>query len=476
MSFASIQVHLLQRFSLNFSANILSAFLMLMGSVRTFFWVKPSFAQFMCFLTTALLANVLFSWLVADVGSVFNTQGLISYLVWPMIMLLAGMIISRRSGNYALMFVPSVLWLTADTFLMLVQSLLQFLATQEMLPAWAYKVMPWLFLWLFVWQTAMLLLVFAKKLHWRWWERTLMLFGAIVLLGVWQQNVANQPIFKLDDPVISLDETLFYTQANLFAQTLADIKAGQVGKADWYFLGLAGYSGQDVFANEINTAHRLFDEQFGTQGRSVALINNPSTWQTAPIATTTSLAQTLATMGKKMNVDEDVLFLSLSSHGMVDENDKPIGDLVIDNPPIKAKPIDPIWLRHALDDSGIRWRVIVVSACYSGVFVEPLMTPTTLVITASRADRASFGCTNDADLTYFGRAFFEQSLPHLNGFEQVFAHAKERIGEREALMGFVPSEPQMAIGDLMKTALPSLEQSLFAKPLQVSSNQQGVNR
>ena len=73
---------------------------------------------------------------------------------------------------------------------------------------------------------------------------------------------------------------------------------------------------------------------------------------------------------------------------------------------MNLRQIDPFWLKSALDKSGIRWRVIVVSACYSGTFINALKDPYTMIITASKADKASFGCTDDADMTYFGRAFF----------------------------------------------------------------------
>lgn len=164
-----------------------------------------------------------------------------------------------------------------------------------------------------------------------------------------------------------------------------------------------------------------------------------------------------------MNPSEDVLFLVLSSHGAVNENNTPIGDLVLDNPPLDLHDIDPDWLRQTLDASGIRWRVIVVSSCYSGTFIDKLSSPTTTIITASRADRASFGCTNDANLTYFGRAFFAEGLREQTNFMDAFEHAKLRVSEREALMGFEPSEPQMALGSLMKTALPEFEKALFTQ-------------
>lgn len=434
---------------------------MLIGSVRAFLWVKPSFGQFCCFLVLALLANVLFGWLISDMGSEFNEQGLISYLVWPMIMLVAGVIIAKRSENQVLVFIPAILWLTADTFLVLLQSLIQFLGMQNLLPNFAYSILPFLFMLLFVWQTAALLLVFAKKLYWNWWERGLMLIGAIALLVVWQSNVAAQPIFKIHNKTPSIDETAFYAQPKLLKERLAAINEGKLGVSEWYFLGVAGYGGQNVFASEIEKIKELFDVRFALKGRSIALLNNQHSWFDEPVASRTSIEQALDDIGKKMNTEEDVLFLVLSSHGSVDEKGVPTGEMVLDNPPLDLADIDGVWLKQALDKSGIKWRVIVLSACYSGTMIEKLMSPTTAIITASAKDRASFGCTDDADMTYFGRAFFEQSMRDGDTFERVFNQARLRVAEREALMGFVASEPQMAVGVMMATTLPEFEKMLF---------------
>jgi Peptidase C13 family len=43
-----------------------------------------------------------------------------------------------------------------------------------------------------------------------------------------------------------------------------------------------------------------------------------------------------------------------------------------------------------LKKSGIRWKVVVISACYGGGFIDPVKDDTTLVITATRHDRRSF--------------------------------------------------------------------------------------
>lgn len=454
MSLSSLKTISLQRFSLNFAANIIAALWMLVGSTRAFSWVKPTFVQFALFALLALGSNVLFSWLAAQTGSVFNEQGLVSYLIWPMIILLGGIILARRAGNQALVFVPVVLWLVADTLSALLQSMVQVLGSRGWLPDWSYSFLPILFLVLFLWQTLALLWIFARRQRTPWWERIIVLVGAVALLTIWQRNVADQPIFKQIPVQPVLEEAALYKQPILLQQALASIDPSVAGKTDWYFMGVAGFSDQNVFRSEINKVRELFDVRFGTSGHSLTLINNTYSWLDEPVATKTSVLQGLKKIGQQMDTDEDVLFMTLSSHGDQDF-------IHLSNPPLEMDNLDAAWLRAALDASGIRWRVIVVSACYSGSFIDELTSPTTVVITASAADKMSFGCTNTAEMTYFGQAFFAESLRENTSFAAAFKDASLRVSERENFMGFESSEPQMVVGSLMKTALPQFEKVLF---------------
>ncbi|OAV06513.1 MORN repeat family protein [Moraxella catarrhalis] len=210
---------------------------MLVGSERAFGLTKPTFAQAVAFMVVALSANILFAWLAAPNDSYFNEQGLISYLVWPTIIVAAGIIIAQRSLNYALLFVPAILWLAADTLLVLFQSGIQFLENESLLPFWLHSILPTLFLLLFVWQTAALLLIFAKRFNWPWYETVLMLIASIVLLVVWQKNTINQPIFKMDEVLVELDELVFYEQAAQLPEQLQAMKAGRKGRHEWIFWG-----------------------------------------------------------------------------------------------------------------------------------------------------------------------------------------------------------------------------------------------
>jgi hypothetical protein len=184
------------------------------------------------------------------------------------------------------------------------------------------------------------------------------------------------------------------------------------------------------------------------------LVNNPATRTEIPIASRTSMELSLKRIGQQMNRESDVLFLYMTSHGLQNEFE-------MENAPLDLAQVDPKWLRDALDRSGIRWRVIVISACYSGSFVSALQNDNTLIITASAADRASFGCSNEADYTYFGRAFFDQAMREQHSIKDAFAQAKDTVAQWETAQGFDPSEPQWSIGKNMELMLPQLEQRLF---------------
>lgn len=433
-------------------ANIRATCYMLVGSQKAFYWVKPTVGQFIMFGLTALLSNFLFSWLAAEEATHFNQQGLISYLVWPMVMLVAGLVLAKRHLNAMLIFVPAILWLVADTIMALLQSAFQWLGQFGWLPELIFILLPIIFTILFVWQSLALLWIFGNKLRWSWGERVLIMFGAFVVFSMWQQNVQSQPIFQSNPEPPTISESEFYAQPLLLENMLGKLQPQRPQIKDWYFLGVAGHGEQDVFRSEIEKTRAMLDEQFDFKGRSAVLVNNVATFSTLPIASKTSIEKALQTLGKQMDTREDVLFLTISSHGAPDYLD-------MSNPPLQLDPVDAPWLRQTLDKSGIKWRVIVISSCYSGSFIDELQSPTTLLITASAKDTASFGCTNDAVYTYFGQAFLAESLPKLKHFAPAFAEAKKSITKRENLMGFEPSQPQWVIGKDMQAKLPEFEQA-----------------
>jgi hypothetical protein len=79
----------------------------------------------------------------------------------------------------------------------------------------------------------------------------------------------------------------------------------------------------------------------------------------------------------------------------------------------------------------------------------------TLVITASRSDRASFGCGTQSDITDFGRAFFVDALNHTDSFTEAFAAARKLIDNWETRDGEDHSYPQMSTNPQIEAKLKS---------------------
>lgn len=244
-----------------------------------------------------------------------------------------------------------------------------------------------------------------------------------------------------DEPAPLADEKLFHRQGELIERALAAIQPGRPGVRESYFVGFAPDASQDVFLHETRFVKRLFDERFGTAGRSIALASSYDALEELPIASATNLSRALARVGRAMNPDEDVLVLFLSARGERSHR------LSAWQPPLELTPLTPTALARMLQDSGIKWRVVVVSACYSGGFVEPLRDDNSIVITAAAPDRTSFGCEAGREFTYFGQAFFRDALSRTASFTEAFEIARDLVGKQEAAEGLTPpSLPQMAAG------------------------------
>lgn len=252
---------------------------------------------------------------------------------------------------------------------------------------------------------------------------------------------------------ISVEDT-YYAQSRLLGSKIRDLAPGRPGVTDLYFLGFGSYAEADVFMKEVFYVKELFDRRFDTQDRSLVLVNNPATVDDVPLATTHNLTRALERVAAQMNVDEDILFLFLTSHGSRDHR------LMVEFWPLSPNDLPAEELQAILDRVGIRWRVIVVSACYSGGFIDALKDDSSLIITASRDDRSSFGCAHENELTYFGRAYFDERLSIERSFSRAFEGARDVIARREIEQELTPSLPQMYIGTRIRPKLDELEQRL----------------
>lgn len=242
------------------------------------------------------------------------------------------------------------------------------------------------------------------------------------------------------DMPASVAESLLFDQQAQIDEAVDRMSASEAGKPAVFFVGFAGVANQRVFAEEIKFAAHVVAERFGAAGRQLLLINDRRDLDTYPIATASGLAYALRAVAQKMDPQRDILFLSLSSHGSADAL------LSVSNGSLPLEQLTDDELSDALRESGIKRRIVVISACYAGAFIHSLEDPDTIVIAASAADRTSFGCSDDRDMTYFGEAFYRDALPGAKTIREAFERTKAAIAVREKGEHETPSEPQAFFG------------------------------
>jgi len=248
----------------------------------------------------------------------------------------------------------------------------------------------------------------------------------------------------------SIRQEIVDRQPSLIDAAVARIAESSAPGAQVYFLGFAGFGDERVFAEEIALAEQQVAARYAAGGRSLRLVNDRRDFEKHPFATVASLRYALNALGRVMDQDA-VLFLALSSHGSEDAS------IAISNPGMRSDDLSAAVLAEALEHAGIRWRVIVISACYSGSFIGTLADNHTIVLSAAAHDRASFGCSDERHLTYFGEGFYRDALPCAPSLRDAFEATRREIVKREQEARVQPSQPQSHFGTLMESKLAEME-------------------
>lgn len=251
---------------------------------------------------------------------------------------------------------------------------------------------------------------------------------------------------------VKLTQEVLEAQPRLIAAQLAGLRPERPGVVDVYALTFAPYSYEEVFRKESELVANVMAERFGSEGRSLQLVNHDATIGQFPWATTLNLERAIQRAAALMNRDEDILFIHLTSHGARD------GVLSTSFYPFDFAPVTPADLKRWLGEAKVRFSVISVSACYSGSWIAPLAGDGSLVMTAADAEHTSFGCGKGSELTYFGRAMFDEELRRTWSFEQAHAAARVMIERREKEAGKTDgfSNPQISVGGDIRRQLARL--------------------
>lgn len=339
-----------------------------------------------------------------------------------------------------------------------------------------------------LWVLATLVVVSARFIRSRWRTAAFAVaLAAVIGVGMWQfQDQPWEPDVQAmvdasaeataadeaqtPEPVpLALTQAMFEEQQVLWQQQVEALAPERPGVVDVYGLVFAPYADENVFRRESTMVSSLLQERFDAQGRVLHLLNHAETADTHAWATPENLQRAVAALAARMDREHDVLVVYLTSHGARDHA------LAASHWPLQVAPATPEMLRAALDAAGIRNRVIAVSACYAGGWIEPLATDSTLIMTAADATHTSYGCGRLSELTFFGRAVFHEQLRQTHSFTEAFAKAVPLIQQREVEAGKADgfSNPQIRVGKQITPVLQALEQRL--QTAQVEPEASGSN-
>jgi len=445
----------------------------LVGGLRLVLFMRVSPLGFRVDLVQLLLL-LIFSALV-DVGTDFARYGADGYFTWfglgteifgaGLLLLTAAVLALAFSQREVLLALP-VYVLAGFPLLQIVR-----IAPSALLVPTPATEVAWtgfdalMIVWVFAFSVRCVALALSEGQPARWMRA---LVGGLLLVapmwfapsiapndGWWKETAADGADPRYPNPA---SEPVLAAQARVLDEALSALEDERSSVTDLYFVGFAGDAREDVFRKDVVAAQKVMDDRWGTNGRSVLLINNPRTLLETPAATVTNLRETLNEIGATIDKDQDVVMLYLASHGSRSH----VLDVTL--PPLELAPLSAPTLRGLLDASGIRWRIIVISACYSGGFIDALKDDNTLVLTASASDRSSFGCGNRSESTFFGEAMFQHGLAQSDSMLAAFESAKERVAVREKEGKFKPpSDPQMYIGPAMAEKLKELDRGNAAR-------------
>jgi hypothetical protein len=319
---------------------------------------------------------------------------------------------------------------------------------------------------LWAWLAQGLVLWRASDRPWGWRLLAILLLCGMELLATFYSPLRHwypERPAPTEEPVtqgFKLTQEVVEAQSAVLARDLQALSPERRGHIDLYAITFAPDADEDVFLRESEMVAGVMRERFDAAGRTLQLVSRRDDTPSKAWATPLNLQRAIRRAAALMDREQDVLFLHLTSHGGRD------GRLAASLWPLDVQDLTPAMLKAWLDEAGIRYRVISVSACYSGSWIAPLQDEHTLVMTAADAEHTSYGCGRGSPLTYFGRAVFDEQLRSTRSFEAAHAAARAVIEQREKEAGKKDgySNPQLAAGAGVREQLRRLSVQLGDKP------------
>jgi hypothetical protein len=428
---------------------------------------RVDLVQLLLLLVVSAALDLGVDWVRYGATGYFSWLGLGTEIFGAGALLLTSAVLALAFGRPPLALALPVLMLAGFPLLQLLRAVPN--ALSDLTPSWgifwvAFDTLT--FVWVFVLSVRAVAVALAPLPRGRWWRA--LLGGLVLIAPLWiAPSIApNDTWWKEPSAQGGLDprypnpasEPVLAAQRHLLDEALANLDDERPDVTDLYFVGFAGDAREDVFRDDVLAAQKVMDERWGTEGRSLALINNPRTLLEAPAATVTNLRETLNEIGAAIDTEQDVVMVYLASHAGPDHV------LDVSLPPLELAPLTAPALRSLLDAAGIKWRIVVVSACYSGGFIDALQDDYTLVLTATDADSASLGCGHGGDATVFGDALFQHGFAQSDSVLAAVEAARARIakGAQEGGRG-AAANPQAFVGPAMAEKLRELDRGNAAR-------------
>ena len=243
-------------------------------------------------------------------------------------------------------------------------------------------------------------------------------------------------------------EQMLEQQRRLSTQ-IASLGAQRAGEVD-AFVVTAALDSDPVFAKEAREAGKVLSQRYGASGRTLVLAGPDGQSNDLAYGTVENLLRALGAVAQKMDTSEDVLVLYTTSHGMQAGLVHHYGDS-------SYGVLSPDLLKRTLEELGLTRRIVIISACQSGVFVPALASRDTAVLTAAAAQRNSFGCQPENDWTFFGDALINRALRKPQNLSDAAREAALQIAGWETSKRLPASLPQTAFGAGIGQWLPTLE-------------------
>ncbi len=264
--------------------------------------------------------------------------------------------------------------------------------------------------------------------------------GVKKITGRWENNRLvdggnDVRIFSAEE----VSEHGLYLESAKLQAELDAVQLSNPDEVELYSLVIAGYGPEEVFHRESRFIENLFDTQYANSGTAIYLANSQRSLAEHPLATRTSIQRSIERIAERMDKGQDIFFLYITSHGGKNKT------ISLDHNGLALADIEAKWLGELLKKTGIQHRVVVLSACYSGGFIDEIKDDNSLIMTAASASNTSFGCSDDSLFTYFGKAYFKEALKPGVDFEQAFYQARSLVEIWEKEQKITPSEPQIQV-------------------------------